>query len=209
MPTTDPALMPETEPAFTAADLRERLAMASAIDEMKQLSEEVQGTIIFTAQETSVLIRKSEKDLQRARAKRKQALKAGETITENSLASLAPLPSEDMEQVTFYPASSITSYWARRIKAAKAESEALGVSTSTLRGFQSWMAEGSPAETWPFSIQADGRPLDMAVAIRERMLTGKAMRLNIREFGNLLADAASSSFAKKEAEELAAVAQPH
>ncbi len=199
--------MSTAKPQLTAAEVRERIALAGAISDLKALSEEDQDTIIFSAEEMSVLARKSTKQLQRARAAREKAIKAGRTVPDNSLASLAPLPPEDKEKEALYPASSLTAYWARRVKAAKAESEALGVSTSTLRGFQSWLVEGTPAETWPFSIQPDGRPMDMTEAIRARMLTGKAARLNIHEFATRLAYAASQSFTDVEANAIAAVSR--
>lgn len=199
--------MPVEEPPLTAADLRERIALAGAIADLRALSNEDQDTIIFSAEETTVLLRKSLKALQRARTVRSEAIKAGGTVPEDSLASLAPLPPEDNEKNALYPASSITAYWARRVKAAKAESDALGVSTSTLRGFQSWLIEGTPSESWPFSIQPDGRPMDMVEAIRARMLTGNAARLNIREFADRLAHAASKSFSETEADAIAAVSR--
>jgi len=39
-------------------------------------------------------------------------------------------------------------------------------------GFQAWIATNSPVDEWPFSIRADGRPLDICAAILLGELTG-------------------------------------
>ena len=64
------------------------------------------------------------------------------------------------------------------------------------------MATAMPMDQWPFSIQEDGRPMDMFLAIEAGLLTGKAERLTLREFGTRLADASSNAFARVEADEL-------
>lgn len=70
-------------------------------------------------------------------------------------------------------------------------------------GFQSWLASASPLDKWPFSIQPDGRPMDICAAIITGNLTGTAEDLTIREFGERVADAASRSFHEAEARALA------
>lgn len=67
------------------------------------------------------------------------------------------------------------------------------------RGIHRWMSEASPAETWGFSIQPDGRPMDLSQAIATSNLTENAERLTLREFGTRLADASSASFHDSEA----------
>ena len=73
------------------------------------------------------------------------------------------------------------------------------LTAGTVSRFMGWMQTTNAEATWPFSIQSDGRPLDLHTAMVEGKLTEKAERLNIREFANMLADAASSAFFKADA----------
>lgn len=74
---------------------------------------------------------------------------------------------------------------------------------STYRGFSAFMQAATGADTWPFSIQSDGRPLDLYSAILDSKLTGNAERLNLQEFANRLAYAASNTHSDQEADEIA------
>ena len=63
--------------------------------------------------------------------------------------------------------------------------------TVSARKFMGWMQTADAISTWPFSIQKDGRPLDLHTAMVEDKLTGKAERLNLREFSDRLAKVAN------------------
>ena len=66
------------------------------------------------------------------------------------------------------------------------------------RGFMGWMQTADAISTWPFSIQKDDRPLDLHTAMVEDKLTGKAERLNLREFSERLANAANAKNSSQE-----------
>jgi hypothetical protein len=64
--------------------------------------------------------------------------------------------------------------------------------TVSARKVMGWMQTADAISTWPFSIQKDGRPLDLHTAMLEDKLTGKAERLNLREFSDRLANVANA-----------------
>lgn len=72
-------------------------------------------------------------------------------------------------------------------------------------GFQSWLANATPMGTWPFSIQLDGRPMDICAAILTGRLTGVSERPTIHEFGERAAVASSKAFHDAERAELDAM----
>lgn len=74
----------------------------------------------------------------------------------------------------------------------KASGEA--AKNASYRGLSAFMQTATAADTWPFSMQKDGRPMDLYAAILDGKLTGQAERLNLREFANRLADAANKSY---------------
>lgn len=93
-----------------------------------------------------------------------------------------------------YPASEIEDYLARFEAAVAAKRRQVRLALPPILGVQSWLASASatPLEHWPFSIQRDGRPMDLCVAIIAGKLTGKAEALTIREFGDRMAKTAPS-----------------
>lgn len=161
--------------------------------------------IEMTVDEVCTILNKSPKTLQRARDAR-DALGKGEEADGTSLASIPYIPPGPDGLSYAYLMSEIKAFWRRRIKAAQSEVEAEPIPVvqgiGTARGFQSFMASALPTDTWPFSIQADGRPMDMFLAMELGLLTGKAERLTLREFGDRLSHAASSGFHGSEADEL-------
>ena len=92
-------------------------------------------------------------------------------------------------------------YLKRLMKAAEREETTASVDSS-MTGVQRWMAIASPSDTWPFSIQPDGRPMDLMTAVSEKCLSDNAERLTLREFGSRLADAAAASYARDEGKEI-------
>ena len=86
--------------------------------------------------------------------------------------------------------------------ASKAKGGNEAARNATHRGFSTFMQTATAADTWPFSIQKDGRPMDLYAAILDDKLTGEAERLNLREFSTRLADAASQAYADEEAKAL-------
>lgn len=164
--------------------------------------------IEMTVDEVCTILNKSPKTLQRARDAR-DALEKGKEADGTSLASIPYIPPGPDGLSYAYRMSEIKAFWHRRITAAQSEVEAepfpavQGI--GTVHGFASFMASAMPTDTWPFSIQADGRPMDMFLAMELGLLTGKAERLTLREFGDRLSDAASSGFHGSESDELRSV----
>lgn len=161
--------------------------------------------IEMTVDEVCTILNKSPKTLQRARDAR-NALEKGKEADGTSLASIPYIP-PGLDGLSYaYRMSEIKAFWRRRITAAQSEVEAeqipLVQGIGTPLGFASFMASALPTDTWPFSIQPDSRPIDMFIAMELGLLTGKADRLTLREFGDRLSDAASSGFHGSEADEL-------
>jgi hypothetical protein len=73
-------------------------------------------------------------------------------------------------------------------------------------GFQSWLAPASSLDKWPFSIQPDGRPMDILATTIAGKLTGTAEDLAIREFRQRVADATAFDFHEGETKKIAEVA---
>jgi hypothetical protein len=162
--------------------------------------------ITMTVDEVCTILDKNPKTLKRARDARDETLVAGKNPDGTSLASIPYIPPGPDGLAYAYLMSEIKAYWLRRITAAQAAVEAEPIPVvqgfGTVHGFASFMASALPTDTWPFSIQADGRPMDMFLAMELGLLTGKAERLTLREFGDRLSDAASSGFHGSEAAEL-------
>lgn len=95
---------------------------------------------------------------------------------------------------------------AKREKDRKDRLDANTAANATRRGFGEFMQSALGADTWPFSIQPDGRPMDLYSAILDGKLTGRAERLNLREFGDRLATASDKALSNFEANEIASVA---
>lgn len=184
------------------ASMAERTRIAQWVS---STSDDVAAWTPMTVDEVCTILNKSPKTLQRARDAR-DTLKRGEEADGTSLASIPYItPGPDGLSYT-YRMSEIKAFWRRRIQAAQSEVEAEPIPVvqgiGTALGFATFMASAQPTDTWPFSIQPDGRPMDMFLAMELGLLTGKAERLTLREFGDRLSDAASSGFHGSEADEL-------
>lgn len=73
---------------------------------------------------------------------------------------------------------------------------------ASFMGFQAWTAIATPVDEWPFSIRADGRPMDLCAAIALGELTGVAERLTLRQFSERLAHASGQAFQEHERDAL-------
>ncbi|MBK7656988.1 MAG: hypothetical protein IPJ18_20185 [Betaproteobacteria bacterium] len=56
--------------------------------------------------------------------------------------------------------------------------------------FMALLSEPDAAQEWPFTIQANGRPIDMVSALEFDRLTGEVEWLSIRQFAEQAAKAA-------------------
>jgi hypothetical protein len=191
------------EPRATTAE-RTRIAQW-----VRSVSDADAEWIEMTVDEVCTLFNKGPKTLKRARDARDETLGAGNVPDGTSLASIPYIPPGPDGLSYAYLMSEIKAFWRRRIKAAQSEVEAEPIPVvqgiGAVHGFASFMASAQPTDTWPFSIQTDGRPMDMFLAMELGLLTGKAERLTLREFGDRLSDAASTRFHASEADELRSV----
>lgn len=165
----------------------------------------------FSVAEACTFLDRSAKTLQRARAARDEALRTGTPIDGRSLASIDYIPPEAGGLAFAYRQTELLAFWQRYLGGTASSLPSTNTapgSTTTMRGvtgFTEFMTTGLPDQTWPFSIQEDGTPLDFYIAMNANLLTGKALRLTLRDFGTLLANAASTRYAQQEADDIAGV----
>lgn len=93
--------------------------------------------------------------------------------------------------------------WAAARKKRMAEQEAriaASAPTTMARSFMDWTQTAMPKDKRAFSIQPDGTPLDLNVAIVEGKLGGNARLMTLSQYGKALATGASTRFANRERE---------
>lgn len=176
--------------------------MARSEQEKYKLSTKQTGFIINREPKTMESDRRKQRALLAAK---KKAKKTGEKAVEIDLThpmSLPYAPPTGNEREVQYFASDIVDYLDRLYATVDRSFLKRGAAPSSdpkTRGFQSWLSFGASSDTWPFCIQPDGRPLDMAEAIATGRLNDVIERLNLREFSIRLADAASRGASSEEA----------
>jgi len=181
----------------TPSDIAKGLTLLAAL---RAKPEDQKMSAAFSVAEASLILGETQKALHRARAARDEELakesKDRASIDPLSLESIACVP---VSMKFKYPASEIEDYLAPFEAAVEAKRKQVRPALPPILGFQSWLASATPLERWPFSIQKDGRPMNLCAAIVAGKLTGKAESLTIREFGERVADAASRAFHHTEA----------
>lgn len=199
----------------SALEIEEHAAKLAAL---MSIPAAVKPMFFFEVGDVAALLRVDPKTLQRKREARDKALRLkaeaemagaawGEQIDPLDIASIPYVPPAPTVK---YAALELENYLLRLSEASKPRPPANpGFSLpGTIRGFQSWLSTATPLDTWPFSIQSDGRPIDLCAAIGAGLLTGTAERLTIREFGERLAHASASAYASDEAEQLGTLLSP-
>lgn len=195
----------------SADDIKEHAAKLAALFEIKP---SVKPHYLFEVGDAAALLKVDEKTLQRKRNQRDALIKAGEEPDPIDIASIPYVrPNPNVK----YTAQELEDYLKRVSESSGSRMNMARGPTSLSRaerappgraaavavlGFQSWLANATPMATWPFSIQSDGRPMDICAAILTGRLTGVAERLTIREFGERAADAAAKAFHDAERLEL-------
>jgi len=149
--------------------------------------------------DVAVMLDTNARALDRARQDQEKALAAGGRIDKLSFASLAFMPSLSGSGRHTCSLEEVHQFLERR-RVAEEDlrfklQAAMGLNAAL--AFQAWTLEATPDDAWPFSIQADGRPLDFVAALTLDKLTGEVEWLTLREFGNCAGDAAAR--AKNEA----------
>lgn len=151
---------------------------------------------MLSAMETSVLLKISIGTLDRARSKRRELQQAEASIAPTSHASIPFSRPSDDGPVQYF-VQDVVDFLTRLRAAAQTPPQPIAA-LAKLEGIRSWLARGSAADDWPFSIQEGGRPMDMMDAISVGALTGAAERLTLREFGDRVAQAAAAEFSAAE-----------
>lgn len=182
--------------------IRELASMPRSAQKKYKLSTKQTGIIINREPKTMEADRRKQRALVAAMKKAKETGGDAPEIDLKHPMSLPYAPPAGDEREVQYFASDIVDYLDRLYATVDRSFLKRGAAPSTdpmMRGFQSWLSFGSPADTWPFCIQPDGRPLDMAEAIATGRLNDDIERLNLREFSTRLAEAASRGGSSKEA----------
>ena len=193
--------MPTTPTAWDykrAAGLRDELleVLESMLDEFSLSVETVAATLMVDI-----------KAVHRAREAQDEALREGSPIEPGSLEAL---PWLQVGARFKYTPRGVLEYLEHRanegrikivmINAAKEKS--VSYRPAHVSGFATWLATATADEAWPFSIQPDGRPIDVVYAIVAGLTTDEAANLTPREFAEKLAHAASNAFHADEARQL-------
>lgn len=168
----------------------------------------VKEMFLFEVADAAAYLGVDPKTLQRKRKERDAILAKGEEPDPLDISSVPYVPprpavkylAQDIEDFLRRLAMATkVPYWAKEKMAGKPAALA-GL------GFQSWLSVASPIDTWPFSIQSDGRPMDLLAATLTNKLTGQTEYLTIRGFGERVADAASRVFHENEDDAIGASA---
>jgi hypothetical protein len=176
---------------------------AAIIGALASLPARARKVLPLTPKQVSALLgRRAPKTMDKDRRDQRAAIKDGRKVDPTHPMSLPYVPPVGSEREVQYLAQDVLDYLERRAKLVDRSFLKRGSADPAMRGLQSWMSFASPSDTWPFAIQEDGRPLDMAEAIATGRLTQDAERLNLREFCDRLADAASRSGTRTERAEL-------
>lgn len=204
-PTSAPVVPRQKKPT---TGLNELLAAVRVLSEIPKKLRDIQP---LTPKQAGALINREPKTMERDRREQRAAIEEAKrkkvTVKIDPLhpRSLPYLPPSGTEREVQYIISDVLDYLERRAKAVdRSFLKRGGPGEPELRGFQSWLSFGSASDTWPFAIQADGRPVDILEAIATSRLTEDAVRLNIGEFSKRLSDAASL---KTVADDKAAIAK--
>ncbi len=186
----------------TAKDIESHAARLAALLAIKP---EVKPNYFFEVGDACALLGVDAKTLLRKRNLRDALLKKGEDPDPLDLSSIPYVPPRPSVK---YSAQDLEDFFKRLYAVTKSHRAKLLETpgkrqAAAMLGFQTWTVAASPIDTWPFSIQSDGRPMDLCAAIILGKLTGKAELLTLRAFAERAADVAAQTFHEAEAGEIA------
>lgn len=189
----------------TAKDIEHHAEKIAALLAIKP---SVKPLYFFEVGDVAALLNVDAKTLQRKRKERDAILAKKEEPDPLDISSIDYVPPRPTVK---YSAQDLEDYLKRLYAATKVRGVSFARQPGTPKaiavlGFQTWLTSASPFEKWPFSIQPDGRPMDICAAIITGKLTGKAEDLTIREFGERVSDAASLAFHGGESKAIGAIA---
>jgi hypothetical protein len=191
--------MANIENEHSDSTFNKRLAL---VESLRKMNPEDRAKGLFNPKTVSVLLDREIETLEKDRSKQRKAIKGETPIKKSSYSSISYIPAESVGGEIKYTANALIRFLD---DLAETETRPLlmrGQDASKdpkSRGFTSWLSYGSPADIWPFCIQADGRPLPFEEAVATGRITDDVEGLNIRSFAERIADAASRSFTDKEA----------
>lgn len=180
-----------------------------AIRTLSSLGKKELERLILGPKATGALIGRDPKTMDRDRTEQRKAIAAAKAtkskpdIDPKHPRSLPYVPPAPGEREVAYMASDVLAYLQRKFASVDRSFLSRSAADPRMRGFQSWLSFGDAAQTWPFAIQEDGRPLDMHEAIATGRLGVDSARMNIREFCDLMAESASRSSADGESRDIA------
>lgn len=185
----------------SAKDIESHAARLAALLAIKP---EVKPNYFFEVGDACALLGVDAKTLQRKRKLRDALFKKGEDPDPLDLSSIPYVPANPSVK---YSAQDLEDFFKRLYAVTKSHRVRLPESPGrrqavAVLGFHTWMAAASPIDTWPFSIQPDGRPMDLCAAIILGKLTGKSESLTLRRFAERVADISARAFQDAEANEL-------
>jgi hypothetical protein len=166
------------------------------VERLSRMTSAQRKFTMLSAIEASVLLKISIGTLDRARSERRDLLQACKPIDPASYAAIPCCRPGDNGPAQYF-AQDVAKYLKRLRNASKASG--MLPSAIQLDGIRCWMSTASAVDTWPFSIQPDGRPIDLMDALSHGQLTGDARRLTLRDFATQLALTAAAEFHATEA----------
>jgi len=180
-------------------DPNKTTAMKQVREALRAIDRQDLATYPFSVSAVSALLDKDPKTLHDARKSREEMLDQKKVIPPLWLESI---PFAGTHSAATYMALDLVEYLNRLALAPTLRlwEQALPKSYPKLDlprsflGFQNWLAHAETTELWPFSIQPDGRPLDVIAAILCDTVGDDVRWLTIREFGDLAANTASQAF---------------
>ena len=190
--------MANVENGHSEATFNKRLAL---VESLRKMNPEDRKRGLFNPKTVSVLLDREIETLEKDRSKQRKAIKGEKPIKKSSYSSISYIQPESVGGEIKYTANALIRFLD---DLAETETRPLlmrGQDASKdpkFRGFPSWLSYGSPADTWPFCIQADGRPLPFEEAVATGRITEDVEGLNIRKFAERIAEAVSRSFADNE-----------
>lgn len=190
----------------TAKDIESHAAILEALFAIKP---EIKPLYYLEVGDVCAVLRVDAKTLQRKRKQRDALLDKGEDPDPLDISSIPYVPPKPTVK---YSAQDLEDFLKRLHALTKSHRVALPAAPAkrqavAVLGFQTWMAAASPVDTWPFSIQPDGRPMDLCAAIILGKLTGKAELLTLRMFAERCADISAGAFQEGEADQIAMISR--
>ncbi len=199
-----------TNPLISNAKLRRELADLNEATEMARQMRQAHAkegcACVASPELVAAIVCVDVATLRRARERREANLKEGVPLDPHHVSSMRPSNQPEGSRSVAYPCSEVLDFLDRRCAEIKKSVNARNLPAKAIaaatRGFSSFLTQGDALSTWPFALQPDGRPVDLAEALEIGIADGPIERLTVAQFGSKLAAAASQAFHEGEREAL-------